>query len=578
MPTHSIRTRVVAVFLSALMVAGLALPSCAAAPADEAKPKLIVMLVFDQLRGDYLERFRPHFGKDGFKRLTDEGAWFKNCHYPYAVTKTAAGHASIATGTSPDRHGIIANEWFDRKSGETAYCVASDRYQQVPPRATVKPKKEDKDKEKESADGISPETLKAPTLADALKKATDGKARVVALSFKDRSAVLMGGARADACYWFDTGTGNFVTSTYYRDRVHPWVEAFNRGKPAEAWMDKEWAPLNPKLDYKKLCKKSPTERDDDAEGDEPFRRTLPTITRSIYYKALYVTPFGNELLLNLTKEAIAAEKLGTRDATDLLCVSFSCNDPIGHLWGPDSAEVLDVTLRSDLIVKELLAYLDEKVGKGKYTVVLSADHGVCPLPEISKADGLKAARVPATLLTSDANDFLRETFGKEDEKVRWVSGKTEPWVYLNQELIKSRGLESAEVEKALAKWYEQQPGIQKAYTRTQLLKGLPADDAIGASVLRSFYPDRCGDVLLVLKPYHLLSAPLAGGTTHGTPHGYDTHVPLVAYGAGIRAGVHKERVTPQAAAAILAKVAGIDPPARCDTPVPEGLRQDGDRR
>jgi hypothetical protein len=557
--------------LCLIVLTWLSLPTAArsAAPA-EAKPKLIVMVVFDQLRGDYLERFGPYFGKEGFYRLTHDGAWFTNCHYPYAVTKTGAGHASLATGASPDRHGIISNDWYDRQTQDTANCVGSERYEQVPPRP-AKPKSDDKDKKK-VIEGVSPETLKAPTVADALKKATGGKARVVALSFKDRSAVLPGGMKADACYWLDTTTGQFVTSTYYRDRVHPWVEAFNARKPADAWMGKDWTPLNPKLDFKKLCKKSPIERDDDAEGDEPFRRSIPVITKSLYYKTLYLTPFGNDLLLQLMKEAITGEKLGTRDVTDLLCVSFSCNDAIGHAWGPDSAEVLDVTLRSDLIMKELLTFLDDKVGKGKYTLVLSADHGICPLPEISKADGLKAGRLPTTLLGTDANDFLRETFGKADDKARWVEGKSEPWVYLNQALLKTRGLESADIEKALAKWYEEQPGILKAYTRTQLLKGVADDDVIGKSVLRSFYPDRAGDVLVVLKPYYLISVPLAGGTNHGTPHSYDTHVPLLAYGPGIRAGVFKERVTPQACAAILSKAAGIDPPARCEAPVPESLK------
>jgi hypothetical protein len=491
------------------------------------------------------------------------------------VTKTGPGHASLATGTSPDRHGIIANEWYDRTNDRPAYCVGSERYEQVPPRP-VKPKKEekkddDKDAKKMPA-GISPETLKAPTLADALKKATDGKSRVVSLSFKDRSAVLLGGARPDACYWLDTSSGNFVTSTYYRDSVHKWVDAFNRSKAADAWMDKEWTPLDPKLDFKKLCKKSPLERDDDGEGDEPFRRVIPSLTKSIYYRALYITPFGNELLLGLAKEAIAAEQLGTHDSTDLLCVSFSCNDPIGHLWGPDAPEVLDVTLRSDLIVKELLHYLDDKVGKGKYVLALSADHGICPLPEISKADGLKAARLPTSLLGSDANDFLRETFGKKEDKAQWIAGKSEPWIYLDQQLIKARGLQSAEVEAALAKWYEEQPGILKAYTRTQLTKGIAAEDVIGTKVARSFDADRAGDVLIVLKPYHLIAVPLSAGTTHGTPHPYDTHVPLIVYGPGIRRGLYKEAVTPQAAAAILARAAGIDPPSRCDTPIPQSLK------
>lgn len=559
--------RVVSILLGLLLAS---LPTVAqAGPEAEAKPKLVVLVVFDQLRGDYLERFNAHFGKNGFQRLERDGAWFTNCHYPYAVTKTAAGHASLATGTCPDRHGIIENEWFDRQLGDQAYCVGSERYEQVPPRQV--PPKTDKDKKKK-IEGISPETLKAPTFADALKKATENKARVVSLSFKDRSAVLLGGAKADACYWFDTIDGVFVTSTYYRDRVHDWVAAFNRRKPADAWMGKAWTPLDPKLDFKKLTRKSPFERDDDGDEDEPFRRTLPTLTKSLYYKALYISPFGNDLLLQLTKEAIAAEQLGKHDTTDLLCVSFSCNDAVGHLWGPDAPEVLDITLRSDLVVKELLDVLDEKVGKGKYVLAISADHGVCPLPEISKADGLQAARLPTTLLSADAEEFLRETFGKPGEKARWVEGKTEPWVYLNRKLIKERGLEAADVERALAKWYEQRPGIQKSYTRTQLLKGVAEDDAIGKSVMRSFDPDRAGDVMVVLKPYYLLSVPLGMGTNHGTPHDYDTHVPLLVYGPGIRAGKYKERVTPQALAAIFARAVGIDPPAKAEAPVPASLK------
>jgi hypothetical protein len=560
-------------FLLLLLLGGLP-AGASAAPPDE-KPRLLVLVVFDQLRGDYLERWGDLFGKDGFHRLERDSAWFQNCHYPYAVTKTGAGHASLATGCSPDHHGIIANQWFDRDTDGLLYCVESKRYTQVPPPARVdKPAPTEKKKDKEEgSDGISPELLKAPTLGDTLKKATGDKSRVVALSFKDRSAVLLGGAHADACYWFDTRSGAFVTSTYYRDRLHPWVEAFNRDRAADAWFGKTWTPLNPKLNYRKLS--LPRGSKEAADDEEPFARKLPSFTKqpgSAYYRALYATPFGNDLLLQLARRAIEAEGLGKRDTPDLLCISFSCNDAIGHIWGPDSPEVLDVTLRSDLVIKELLDYLDAQVGKGKYTLALSADHGICPLPETSAELGLKALRVPSTLLSFDADSFLRKTFGKEGDRARWVAGRAEPWVYLNQALIKERGLDAAEVESALAKWYETQPGILKAYTRTQLVKGIPEDDAIGQSVRHAFYADRCGDIAVVLKPYCLFSQALGIGTNHGTPHDYDTHVPLLVMGPGIRKGTYKERVTPQAVVPILASAAGIAPPKECEVKVPVGIK------
>jgi hypothetical protein len=567
----NLRTRLLALILL------LALPLASQAAPPE-KPKLIVLVVFDQMRGDYLERWGDLFGKDGFHRLERDSAWFQNCHYPYAITKTAAGHASLATGCSPERHGVITNEWFDRDSEEMFYCVESNRYTQVPPPPRVEKtpdKEKKKDKEKEAAEGVSPESLKAPTFADALKKATGGKSRVVSLSFKDRSAVLLGGAKADACYWFDVRTGNFVTSTYYRDRVHPWVDTFNRDRSADAWYGKAWTPLDPKLNYRKLS--LPKGSKEEPEDDGIFERKLRAITKTpnfIYYRTLYATPFGNELLLQLAKRAIEAEGLGKREAPDLLCVSFSSNDAIGHIWGPDSPEVLDITLRSDLIVKELLACLDAQVGKGKYMLALTADHGICPLVETSAELGLKALRVPSSLLKLDADDFLRKKFGKDNPKGRWVLGRAEPWVYLNKTLIRERGLEIADVESELAKWYESQPGILKAYTRTQMVNGIAADDAIGQSVKRSFYAERCGDVAVILKPYCLFSQALGVGTNHGTPHDYDTHVPLLVMGPGSRTGKYRERVTPQAVVPIFAEAAGITPPAACEAKVPESLKKE----
>jgi hypothetical protein len=543
--------------LTALPTAPVAAPPLAEAP----KPKLAVLLFFDQLRGDYLSRWDALFGEGGFRRLEKEGTWFQNCHYPYAYTVTAAGHASVATGCSPDRHGIVGNDWYDRAAGAPVYCVASDRYQRVPPAAAKKAK------------GVSPDRLLAPTLADALKAATGGRA--LALSLKDRSAVLPGGKAPDGCYWFDTNTGDFVTSTYYRDRLPAWALAFNRARRADRWRGGTWDRLLPDLDYERYS------GPDDVEGESigilqgrtfphPMNGTGPLKLQAAYYGALYTSPFGNDLLLSFAERAVEAEQLGKHDEPDLLCLSFSSNDAVGHAWGPDSQEVLDTTLRTDRLLERLLSFLDARVGKGRYVVALTADHGICPLPEVAHARTGEGARLDPALLGKRAEEFLTRTFGGKEGEGRWVEWAEEPWVYFNQALLKRRGVEPAKAEAALAGWLEKQPGIWKAYTRTELLAGVPAGDAMAQRARRSFRADRSGDVLVVVKPYHLVTSRLSG-TTHGTPHPYDTHVPLLVSGPGVRHAVRRDPVTPQAAAVILARALGIDPPAKAEAAVPAGL-------
>jgi Type I phosphodiesterase / nucleotide pyrophosphatase len=368
-----------------------------------------------------------------------------------------------------------------------------------------------------------------------------------------------------------------VTSTYYRDAVHPWVAAFNKEHLVDQWYGKDWTRFRPKLDYDKLV------GPDDVAGEGKGYgqgRTFPHPTDGgknkigkDYYEAIYNSPFGNELLLALAKKVIDAEQLGKHDVPDLLALSFSCNDPIGHNWGPDSQEVLDVTLRTDRVVKELLDYLDAKVGKGKYVLVMSADHGVCPLPEVSKAQGKDAGRLIPETLKKEANDFLREKFGEKDEKMQCVEAFMEGMFYLNRAWLKARQLDQSKVEEVLAAWLVKRQGVQAAYTRTQLMGNLAADDEIGQRVKKSFYSNRSGDILLVVKPFFLISK-YATGTTHGTPHPYDTHVPLLAMGPGIKPGVRTDRVTPQAGVAILSRALGVKPPAAAEAPVPEKLFDD----
>jgi hypothetical protein len=566
MPSGLFRAAHLALLLLASSVVALA--SLAALPqaptvAAARKPRLAVLLVFDQMRGDYLARWRPLFAEGGFERLLRDGAWFQQCHYPYAGTFTGPGHSTIATGCLPETHGIIANEWYERGRGRVS-CVASTRYVAIPSPGG-----------REAREGsASPDRLLSPTFADALEKATAGRARVVSLSLKDRSAVLPAGRRPTACYWADKD-GRFVTSTYYRWGPHRWVSAFNAGGSARRWLNRAWDRLRPDLDYSRWSGA------DDSTGEgrgfaqgrtfpHPFT-TGPKGQPSWYYSALANSPFGNTWLLDLARQAVVAENLGGGDAPDFLSISFSSNDLVGHTWGPDSQEVLDTTLRSDLVVKELLSFLDERVGKGRYVVVLTADHGICPLPEASRARGIEARRIDLKKLLLDAEAHLDSLFpGKEGGASKWIESHQSGMLYLDRKRIRRRGVRQAEVEGALARWLVKQPGIHSAWTRKQLLGPAPQGDAIGRQVRSSFHPDRSGDVILVLKPYHLLGMPLTM-TTHGAPHPYDTHVPLIVYGPGVKARIRPDRVSPEAAAAILARALGVPPPAHARVGVPGEL-------
>jgi hypothetical protein len=280
-------------------------------------------------------------------------------------------------------------------------------------------------------------------------------------------------------------------------------------------------------------------------------------------------------MMQMIRSAIHAEKLGQDEVPDLLTVSFSCNDPVGHAWGPDSQEVLDVTLRSDRHIAELLKLLDEQVGKGKYLIGLTADHGVCPLPEIASRRGLEAKRVSIRKALADAELHLRSIYdpkAPKDSKVKFIENSTGAWTYLNYKVIESKNLEPAKVAKTLADFLAKQEGIARAFTREQLDGSFDPYDAIGRRMRKTYFADRCGDVGIVLKPYHLDSDPKTGtGTSHGTPHPYDTHVPLVVYGTGVKPGIRREEVPPAALAAIFAKALGIAPPAKAEYAAPDGL-------
>ena len=569
-----IRKPLAVILVATIALAGLREQPSRAGGKKPAKPKLAVIVVIDQLRGDYLEKWHDLFIDGGFKRILSEGAWFTNCHYPFSDTLTAAGHASMVTGASPNKHGIIANEWYDRLSGEVITAVQSDRYEPVPPPVPDKNAKEQK-----RISGGSPLRRREESIGDVLFRASGGKSKIGSLSIKDRAAILLAALRAHFAYWFSTSAGKFVTSTYYNDTPHAWVKDFNQKAPQDQFFGKSWTLLRKNLDYVKHAG-----LDDisfEGTGYEQGRTFPHPLTGKLtkpgkkYYEALTNSPQGNELLLELAKTAIDAEKMGQGENTDLLCLSFSCNDLIGHCWGPDSQEVLDATLRTDLIIKELLDVLDAKVGKGQYLLVLSADHGICPIPEVAKAQGKDAGRVSQDRLRTGAEAHLQTTYSKDGKKRLWIEKMSGSWFYFNKGVMRELALAPAEVEKTLADWLVKQPGVQAAFTRTQVGGSQKLDDPLTESVRLSFHPEASGEVKVLLKPYYLFTADLvkapAYATTHGSPHPYDTHVPLVVFGPRVEPGKRTERVTPLAIATILAHGLNIALPSAAEAPLPAGL-------
>ncbi|MDB5308503.1 MAG: phoV 2 [Gemmataceae bacterium] len=557
--------------------------------------KLVVLVVFDQMRGDYLARWADQFGPDGFERMKKGGVWYSDCHLPYACSSTGPGHASIATGAPPAVHGIIENEWYDRAAAARVYCVQPNRpYELVPalpPDAAGKPTR--------GADtGFAPDQLLAETVGDRFQAATGGKGRVVSLSIKDRTAVLMGGKKPTAAYCFDTRDGLFHTGGYYRDAVHPWAAAVNASRKVDGWAGKEWDRFRPDLDYDKLAGR------DDAPGEgygygqkRVFPHPFPALTaepdkRKQYYNAVETSPAGNELLFELVKAAVAGENLGTGDGPDLLCVSFSSNDLIGHFWGPDSWEVLDITLRADKVIADFLRFLDEKVGEGRYVMAITADHGVCPIPEQKRYPELYPAATRKSVrgdLLPGLTAALEETYGKAPAgPTRWLevadkeAEQVWPWVYLNHAAIKARGLDPTDVAGYAAQWIGNRPYMLTGITRGQIEAdhlppvGPGAEKEVRAvfeEAKRAYHPARCGDVLAVQKPGVQIS-PYPEGTGHGSPHAYDTHVPVLVYGAGVPAvGKQERRVSSLIVAPTLAWALGVDPPAGAVEKVPGEIRE-----
>ena len=473
------------------------------------KPKLIVAIAVDQFRYEYLLRFRSEY-KQGLDRLLTRGAVFSNAYYDHFPTVTAIGHSTYLSGATPALSGIVANDWFDREAGKTVTSVSDD---------SVKMLGGDGD------GGASPRRLLVSTVGDEMKMSNGGRSRAIGMSLKDRSAILPSGHMADGAFWFDEKSGRFVSSTYYFPALPAWVSVFNEEHPVDRYKGARWA------------------------GGQ-----LPEETGANLYRAVYGSPFGNELLEALAERALVSEKLGQRDATDLIAISFSSNDAIGHAVGPDSPEVHDVSVRTDQVLGKLFQFLDSKIGMDNVLVIFTADHGVAPVPEVNQARKMPGGRMTPRIVHDTVQAELTKKYGAGD----WISSPSEHTLYLNLDLIRQKKLDRAEVNAAAAAVARTIPHVFRVYTREQLLNGYAMEDEVGRRVANGFYERRGADVYVLLESYWMFSA---HGTTHGSTFNYDAHVPVIFMGPGIKTGRFDERIAVNDIAPTLATLLGIETPS-----------------
>jgi predicted AlkP superfamily pyrophosphatase or phosphodiesterase len=501
----------------------LCLTGSAFASAYNAHPKLVVVIVIDQFRGDYLERYRDQFGDSGFRLLLDHGAYFTDCNYDYANTRTAPGHASLFTGTYSNGHGIVANEWWDPQKKKSVTSVEDDTTQLVGLSG--------------SPPGASPRNLLADTLGDELKLATQGKSRVFALALKDRAAILPGGFAADGAFWIDHKSGTWITSSYYRSELPKWAQDFNDSKRADKYLNKEW----------KDDKGNVLRTTDSQAGKNGSPAT--------FYQLVGSTPFANDYEFEFARELITYEKLGSGAATDLLAISLSANDILGHQVGPDSPEMRAMALEMDRQLADFFNFLGHQVGLANIWIALSADHGVAPVPSVAAKLRIPAASLSADKMRLQMNSMLSTKFGHTAEYVRAFDY---PLVWLNEDVFAAVKMKEEDAERAVGEALKQ-AGLRGFYTKSQLAKGDVPNSDDGMRWENSYSPEGGWYVMGVPAPFTVATAT---GTDHASPYTYDTHVPLAFYGLPFQAGTYRTHAEPVDMAVTLASLLGINAPTR----------------
>ncbi len=515
------------------------------------KPKLVVGVVVDQMRFDYLTRFWDKYENDGFKRLVRDGFNFKNNHFNYIPTYTAPGHTSVYTGTTPQNHGIIGNGWYNKFEKSEVYCTGDENVQSVGTNS--------------SAGKMSPHRMISTTIGDENRLFTQMRGKTIGIGLKDRSAILPAGHTANAAYWFEgMDQGKWISSTYYMDKLPGWVVQFNTSGKATSYL-KEWNPLANIETYSESGSDQ-----NNFEAGFSGRTTFPYNLAELapengQFDLLKYTPFGNSITADFAIAALEGENLGTDEFTDFLTVSFSSTDYIGHNFGVNSKEVQDAYMRLDKDLARLLKALDEKVGEGNYTLFLTSDHGGIDVPSYLQSVKIPAGYFEDKAFEEDLKDFVEEGFGSRD----LIENVSNYQVFLNYENLAKQKIEAPAVEAAIAHYVLQKPQINRVFTRAQL-QANEFSSGISGLIQKGFNQRRSGDVIFVLKPGIITYSKT--GSTHGSGFSYDTHAPLIFFGKGIRQGTTSKRSEIIDIAPTISNILGISfPSASSGIPLSEML-------
>jgi hypothetical protein len=500
-------------------------------------------------------------GAGGFRYLLDHGIVYENAHHAHANTETIVGHATLATGAQPSAHGLIGNVWLDRASGELTYNIEDARYPLLTAGADVDKSTEvDPTQRAARTDGRSPATMLVSTFSDELTIHTVRRAKVFGVSVKDRGAVALAGHTGKA-FWFSKAAGQFVTSRFYYDRYPDWVTKFNAGDPTGRYAGQQWELL---LDRDRYLF---AELDDMPWETSlgPYGRVFPHPYGSrqdkLFTTLLTVSPAGDELTLKFAKQLIENESLGVDNVTDYLSISFSSTDYVGHMFGPSSLEAEDNLLRLDRTLADLFAFVDKRIGLGNTLIVLSADHGGPEVPAQLEQLGIEAGYVdPGTWDKQAGIKRLKEKFGVGEELIEKFF---HPYVYLNRDVIRERGLDQSEVEQAVAEEMMKFKGIALAVSSTALMQGRVAETSLTRSILNNHNPRRSGDIFVVFEPHWFLNDfdGLSVAATHGSPWRYDTYVPIIFAGAGLQPRRVYRKVSTVDVASTLSAIVGAKPPS-----------------
>ncbi len=486
---------------------------------SSAKPKLVVGIVIDQMRYDYLTRFKHRYGNGGFNRLLNDGFNLKNGHLNYTPTYTAVGHASAYTGTTPENHGIMGNDWYHKYEQKSVYCVDDKDYKTVG--------SDTKQGEK------SPHRMVTNTIGDQLHLAQNMNGKVIGLSLKDRGAILPAGHSANAAYWYDTKKGKFITSTYYMNELPKWVKEFNDSGIAEKYVNETWNTYYDISTYTSSTSDDNKYEEKFKTEDAPvFPHDLKKIKKKEGFNLLKNTPQGNSILTDLALATIDNEKMGQGEYIDLLAVSYSATDGIGHKFAPNSIEVEDTYIRMDLEIEKLLNHLDKTVGKGNYTVFLTADHAVTENPNYLKDNKLPAGFRSSKKINDHIKDIAKDKFG-EKKLIEYVQNNN---IFLSEKHLKKEKLNRAFVAQTIADELVKHKKVYKTVT-SRTLETTYFTEGLLALVQKGFNQKYSGDIVFIYTPSILSDGyDKKGGTTHGSPYSYDTHIPMLFYGAGINKG------------------------------------------